>query len=208
MVDGALERGLLPVVTLNHFTVPRWLDEHGGWLAGDSADLFARYVTATAQVISDGVSHVVTINEPNIQALMAHRTLGTEQVVIGGPGLPEPHEPTAQALIRAHAVARQAVKAVNPDISVGGAWPTRCTSRCPAPRRSRRRTAGHARMSSSSRAAMTTSSGCSPTPAPGSRPPAQAVGSLARVAGSLRCPAALTPPTAIAASAAGMTGHF
>jgi beta-glucosidase len=119
MVDGALERGLRPVVTLQHFTVPRWFAERGGWLAEDSAELFARYVSATAPIIANGVSHVVTINEPNILALMALRTSQTEDVPIGGAGLPEPHAPSSQALIAAHRAAVPAVKAVNPDIAVG-----------------------------------------------------------------------------------------
>jgi beta-glucosidase len=119
MVEGALERGLRPVVTLQHFTVPQWFAARGGWLAPDSAELFARYVAATAPVIGSGASHVVTINEPNITALMALRQAGDTDVAIGGPGLPEPHEPTGQALARAHRSAYEAVKAIRPEIAVG-----------------------------------------------------------------------------------------
>src|ERR1700710_2687238 len=32
MVDGALERGLRPFLTLQHFTLPRWFAPTGGWL--------------------------------------------------------------------------------------------------------------------------------------------------------------------------------
>lgn len=58
MVDGAIERGLRPMVTLHHFTVPRWFAERGGWTADGAADLFERYVRATAPIIGTGVRHV------------------------------------------------------------------------------------------------------------------------------------------------------
>lgn len=119
MVEGAHERGLQPVVTLQHFTVPRWFAAGGGWLRNDAPDLFASYVTATAPIIGDGVSHVVTINEPNILALMARRAEAHAELTIGGPGLPLPHEPTSDALIHAHAAARSAVRAIDADIAVG-----------------------------------------------------------------------------------------
>src|SRR6185437_8618128 len=36
------EIGIAPVVTFNHFTCPHWFAMRGGWLAPDSAELFAR----------------------------------------------------------------------------------------------------------------------------------------------------------------------
>lgn len=71
MVEGALARGLRPMVTLHHFTVPRWFEDLGGWTADGAADLFARYVEHCAPIIADGVRHVCTINEPNMIAVMA-----------------------------------------------------------------------------------------------------------------------------------------
>jgi beta-glucosidase/6-phospho-beta-glucosidase/beta-galactosidase len=71
MVEGALARGLRPMVTLHHFTVPRWFEDLGGWLADNAVELFTRYVEACAPVIADGVRHVCTINEPNMVAVVA-----------------------------------------------------------------------------------------------------------------------------------------
>ncbi len=70
MVRGALERGLTPVVTLHHFTSPWWFSRLGGWTSPESADLFAAYASVAAEVLGAGVRHVVTINEPNMIALM------------------------------------------------------------------------------------------------------------------------------------------
>lgn len=42
MVEGAIERGLRPMVTLHHFAAPRWFMERGGWAATGS-DEWGRY---------------------------------------------------------------------------------------------------------------------------------------------------------------------
>jgi beta-glucosidase len=70
MIGTALGLGLTPVVTLYHFSVPRWFAEQGGWRAPDSAARFAAYAEQAAGIL-DGVEWVVTINEPNMMAIMA-----------------------------------------------------------------------------------------------------------------------------------------
>lgn len=118
MVDGALARGLRPMVTLHHFTVPRWFEDLGGWTADGAAELFTRYVANCGPIIADGVRHVCTINEPNMLAVMAGAAKAGDQ---GFPaaGLPTPDEQTTHALIAAHHAAVKAVRAMNPDIQVG-----------------------------------------------------------------------------------------
>ena len=68
MIDTALRLGLIPVVTLHHFTHPRWLGAHEAWLRDDAVDLFTRYVGEAASIL-DGVEWVCTINEPNVLAV-------------------------------------------------------------------------------------------------------------------------------------------
>ncbi|MFJ5925017.1 glycoside hydrolase family 1 protein [Kitasatospora sp. NPDC092948] len=70
MVDTAHELGLKPVVTLHHFTLPRWFAETGGWKRPDAADRFARYIEFVAPALHD-VEWVCTINEPNMLAVFA-----------------------------------------------------------------------------------------------------------------------------------------
>ena len=43
MVDGARVRGLNPIVTLVHFTMPRWLMHDGGWTGPKTGDRLARF---------------------------------------------------------------------------------------------------------------------------------------------------------------------
>jgi beta-glucosidase len=67
IIDGCLERGLTPIVTLHHFTSPRWLTDAGGWADPQTPTRFANYVRAVLPIL-DGVEWVCTINEPNMYA--------------------------------------------------------------------------------------------------------------------------------------------
>lgn len=69
MIDACRRFGVTPVVTLHHFTHPLWFALGGGWLREDAVALFERYVTRVSEILAD-VEWVVTINEPNILALM------------------------------------------------------------------------------------------------------------------------------------------
>ncbi|GHG14544.1 MULTISPECIES: family 1 glycosylhydrolase [Amycolatopsis] len=69
MIDTATELGLTPVVTLHHFSNPRWFAEEGGWTGDRAIERFRSYVEAAATVL-DGVEWVATINEPNMAAMM------------------------------------------------------------------------------------------------------------------------------------------
>lgn len=67
VIEYCFERGVTPVVTLQHFTTPQWFAEAGAWTAPDALERFVRFVEE-ATVILDGVEWVVTMNEPNMQA--------------------------------------------------------------------------------------------------------------------------------------------
>ncbi len=66
MVTGAIERGLKPMVTLNHFTLPIWVSERGGWLAEEIPAWFERYVRKVVKTFADLKIDWITINEPNV----------------------------------------------------------------------------------------------------------------------------------------------
>ncbi|WP_327668031.1 MULTISPECIES: family 1 glycosylhydrolase [unclassified Streptomyces] len=115
MVQGAVDRGLAPLVTLHHFTSPRWFSERGGWLAPDAPELFASYTRTALDAVGEGVSHVATINEPNMVALMHSlrrlveehgwpaRTEGCEAGEAAfNPATVAPDETVTGALIEAH----------------------------------------------------------------------------------------------------------
>lgn len=132
MVEGALERGLTPVITLHHFTSPRWFSERGGWRAPDAAGLFAAYTRTALEVLRGGAVHVATFNEPNMVALMyALRRHAAEHglpaLLQGGgeggaafdPALVTPDEAVTETLIAAHRAASAVLKEAASHLQVG-----------------------------------------------------------------------------------------
>jgi len=110
MVDTCLEFGIEPIVTLMHFTVPRWFERDGFWRAADAADLFARYTELTLPVVSSGVNYVCTINEPNIAAMLAG---GEDASNLVAYGLPKPDLQVADALLASHQRSREVLSSVS-----------------------------------------------------------------------------------------------
>ncbi|MHA7133611.1 glycoside hydrolase family 1 protein [Oerskovia turbata] len=109
MVDTAHSFGLQPVVTLLHFTVPRWMHDAGFWRADDAAELFARYTETVLPIVSEGVEHVCTINEPNIAAMLAGGEDASNLVAFG---LPNPDLQVADTLLDAHRRSREILATV------------------------------------------------------------------------------------------------
>ncbi len=70
MIESCLHNGITPVVTYNHFTVPRWMAGRGGWSADDAPARFADYAARATQHFGDLLSWACTLNEPNLMAMM------------------------------------------------------------------------------------------------------------------------------------------
>jgi beta-glucosidase len=106
MVDTARELGLEPVLTLHHFTNPRWFAERGGWTAPDAVERFVRYVEAALPVL-EGVRLVCTFNEPNMTAVLASEgALESFQAGVLPPGDPA----VSQTLVSAHRAVRETLR--------------------------------------------------------------------------------------------------
>lgn len=58
--------GVTPVVTLHHFSSPKWLISQGGWEAEQTVDSFKKYVTVVMNHMGSELTHVCTINEANM----------------------------------------------------------------------------------------------------------------------------------------------
>lgn len=97
MIDTCRDHDVEPIVTLQHFTVPLWQYQEGGWYAPDVVDRFAIF-TETAGRILDDVNWVITINEPNMMVNQSEARIDTE-VGVNFPG-PSPH--AAQVIAAAH----------------------------------------------------------------------------------------------------------
>ena len=64
--------GVTPVVTLHHFSSPKWLISKGGWEAESTVEDFRRYCVHVVQELGDGLEYVCTINEANMRLQFRH----------------------------------------------------------------------------------------------------------------------------------------
>jgi beta-glucosidase len=100
IVDGCRERGLTPIVTLVHFTMPRWMQHDGGWTGPKAGDRMARFTEFALPALRDA-GYVATINEPNlmsVQPVLGAMARRGEPIL----GLPLPDQAVADALIELH----------------------------------------------------------------------------------------------------------
>jgi beta-glucosidase len=112
LITGCLDRSVTPVVTLHHFTCPRWFTERGGWTSPDAPGLFAAYARTVAPIL-EGVPWICTINEPNIVAILGRVMTGEVSRESLTAGLPEPDPAVTAGLIQAHQAARGELAAVS-----------------------------------------------------------------------------------------------
>lgn len=136
MVLDCRDAGLAPIVTLSHFTSPRWFAAKGGWFHPDAPQAFARHCERVIRRLGEGVSHVVTFNEPNLQLLgewgkapdpavraMMDQMLAAAAKASGSDRFSLMNAGDASAMVapvlEAHRLARRAIKAVRSDLPVG-----------------------------------------------------------------------------------------
>ena len=60
------ENGIEPIVTLHHFTSPKWLIEKGGWENPDVISYFSRYAKKVVEELGTELGYICTINEANM----------------------------------------------------------------------------------------------------------------------------------------------
>lgn len=65
------ENGICPVVTMLHFTSPKWLIVKGGWEAESTVEYFKRYCTYVVERLGNELEYVCTINEANMGLQLA-----------------------------------------------------------------------------------------------------------------------------------------
>jgi beta-glucosidase len=116
MVAAVRNCKLVPMVTLNHFTLPIWVAKQGGWLAEATPALFERYVRRTVEALDDAVDWYCTINEPGVVAYGGY--MGALGFPPGTHGVAN-WKRAAMGLIEGHRRARATVKELRPGARVG-----------------------------------------------------------------------------------------
>jgi beta-glucosidase len=66
------ERGMRAWVTLHHFTNPRWVWRHGGWLSRHIARRFVQYVELVARELGDLIDVAIIFNEPSVYVMLSY----------------------------------------------------------------------------------------------------------------------------------------
>jgi len=66
LVDGLMEAGITPFVTLYHWDLPQALQDEGGWAARSTAEAFVTYADILSRRLGDRVKNWITHNEPAV----------------------------------------------------------------------------------------------------------------------------------------------
>jgi beta-glucosidase len=87
MLRACHENELTPMVTLHHFTSPRWLMKYGGWTGKETPELFANYCKFVIEQLGEHIPYVCTLNEVNLPDLLVYimrsRTPDLSQAPVG-----------------------------------------------------------------------------------------------------------------------------
>jgi beta-glucosidase len=131
LVDGLLEAGVVPVLTLYHWDLPQPLEDAGGWPARETAERFADYASMVFGAIGDRVPYWVTVNEPWCSAFLGYLS------GVHAPGVQDAQRAIAAAhhLMLGHGMAVQAMRAIGGDAVFGPAlnlFPVEAASADPA----------------------------------------------------------------------------
>ena len=107
MLQACRESGVMPIVTFHHFTLPRWLQEAGGFASDRFPSLFERYCDRAAAALGDLIGVACTINEP--------QGLGSSGYLLGinPPGHTDDREgaqKTVDNLLEAHRTGADAIR--------------------------------------------------------------------------------------------------
>lgn len=115
LLSGLKKEGIKTMVTLFHFTLPRWLATPGGWSSPASVSEFERFARLSAEAFGDLVDYWITINEPLAYAYQSY--------VNGAwpPGLRQDYLKAFQVIrnmLEAHGKAYAALHQVTPETPV------------------------------------------------------------------------------------------
>lgn len=115
MLDHARGVGVEPLVTVHHFTLPRWVARDGAFSDDRIVERFARYARECVTRLGPHARLWATMNEPSVLALLGYAGK------LWPPGLGDPRAAAAALprMLRAHAAAYAAMKAAREGAQVG-----------------------------------------------------------------------------------------
>ncbi|MFI6025631.1 GH1 family beta-glucosidase [Amycolatopsis magusensis] len=110
IVDGLLDRGIEPWVTLYHWDLPQPVEDAGGWPARDTALRFADFAAGVHHFLADRVKRFITLNEPWCSAFLGYAS------GLHAPGRTEPAAAirATHHLLLGHGLALEAMRSIAP----------------------------------------------------------------------------------------------
>ncbi len=66
------DSGIVPLLTIYHFSHPLWFEAMGGWMSRRSIECYLRFAEVVVRRLGDLVDDWVTINEPNIYLVFGY----------------------------------------------------------------------------------------------------------------------------------------
>ena len=138
MLETCHRLDVTPVLTYNHFTLPRWVAGRGGWTAKQAPERFADFAERATRHLGDLLSWACTLNEPNVTAMLT--STGVIPMGVSERGLQGEESETAATgiggfdparyrmgliggdvatMARAHRLATQAIKSEADHVKVG-----------------------------------------------------------------------------------------
>ena len=115
LVDGLLDAGIEPMVTLYHWDLPQTLQDKKGWANRDVVPLFTEFASETVKPLGDRVTNWLTLNEPWCFSWLGYMS------GVHAPGVKDASHALAAAhhSVLAHAEASRAMRAIRSDIRTG-----------------------------------------------------------------------------------------
>jgi beta-glucosidase len=137
IVEGCRARGIAPMITFSHWTMPRWFAPRGGWTNPDAPELFARFCDRAARHLAADLAYAITLNEPNllvasfepprpapVQKMLddmraaSAKAMGSERFIWGQLGVTDLSQ-YVENMIAGHKAAKAAIKAARTSLPVG-----------------------------------------------------------------------------------------
>lgn len=115
LVNGLLEAGIVPFVTLYHWDLPQVLQDQGGWPERDTAEAFAEYAHVVSRSLGDRVTQWITHNEPWCASFLGY------QIGVHAPGI-QNMSAAVQAshhILLSHGLAVPVIRQNSPNAEVG-----------------------------------------------------------------------------------------
>lgn len=115
LIQGCLDRGITPYVTLYHWDLPQALQDKGGWAERSTAIRFGEYATLVVNTFKDLVHNWITINEAWCVSFLGY------EWGVQAPGIQDVRQATRAIhhVLLGHGLAMQGIREIAPNVKAG-----------------------------------------------------------------------------------------